>query len=105
MKRRSSSTTSPITPPTTKAARQPIEGGRKAGSSATTAPSAPSAAPIQKLPLITRSVKPRLRAGISSWIVAFTAEYSPPIPAPVMRRNSAKDQKFQAKPEAIVATR
>ena len=89
----------------TKAARQPTEGGSTAGSSATTAPSAPSAAPIQKLPLMTRSVKPRLRAGMSSWIVAFTAEYSPPMPAPVISRKIAKDQKFHAKPEAMVATR
>ena len=51
------------------------------------------------------SVKPRRRAGISSWMVAFTAAYSPPIPAPVTKRNSANDQKLQASPEQIVATR
>ena len=76
-----------------------------AGSSTTTAPAAPSAAPIQKLPFTTRSVKPRRRAGISSWMVAFTAAYSPPMPAPVSKRNSAKDQKFQDRPQAMVASR
>ena len=105
MKRRNSNTPMPITPPMTKATRHPSSGSIISGSSATTAPTAPSAAPSQKLPLMTRSVKPRLRAGISSWIVALTAAYSPPMPAPVMKRNSANDQKFQAKPDAMVATR
>ena len=95
----------PMTPPMTKATRQPSSGLMTAGSRATTAPRAPRAAPSQKLPLMHRSVKPRLRAGISSWMVALTAAYSPPMPAPVMRRNRAKDQKFQAKPEAMVAVR
>ena len=81
----------PSTPPMMKAARQPISGGMIAGSSTTSAPSAPSAAPSQKLPLTTRSVKPRRRAGINSWMVAFTAAYSPPMPAPVISRNSAKE--------------
>ena len=100
-KRRSSSTMKPSTPPMMKAARQPISAGMTAGSSTTSAPSAPSAAPIQKLPLTTRSVKPRRRAGISSWIVALTAAYSPPMPAPVSRRNSANDQKFHDRPQAM----
>jgi hypothetical protein len=47
------------------------------GSSRTIAATAPIAAPIQKLPLITRSVHPRTRAGISSWIVELIAVYSP----------------------------
>ena len=76
-----------------------------AGSITSTPPPAPRAAPIQKLPLITRSVKPRRRAGMSSWMVAFTAAYSPPMPAPVMARNSANDQKLQANPLAMVASR
>ena len=75
------------------------------GFSITSAPPAPSAAPIQNVPLMTRSVNPRRRAGISSWMVALTAEYSPPMPAPVMARNSANDQKYQARPQAMVASR
>ena len=69
------------------------------------APTAPSAAPIQKLPLTTRSFQPRTRAGISSWMVELIAAYSPPIPAPVRKRNSAKLQKFQDNAVAAVATR
>ena len=96
--------TKPIEPPRTKAPRQPHSGFTSAGSSANTAPTAPSAAPIQNEPLTTRSVKPRRRAGMSSCMVAFTAAYSPPIPMPVMKRNTRKDVKFQARPEAIVAS-
>ena len=69
------------------------------------APTAPSAAPIQKLPLMTRSVQPRTRAGISSWMVELIAAYSPPMPAPVRKRNSAKLHKFQENAVAAVATR
>jgi hypothetical protein len=75
------------------------------GSSRTIAATAPTAAPIQKLPLITRSVHPRTRAGISSWIVELIAVYSPPMPAPVASRNRAKLQKFQDSAVAAVATR
>ena len=57
----------------------------------------PSPRPIQKLPLIARSVQPRTRAGISSWIAELIAVYSPPIPAPVRNRKRAKLQKSQAK--------
>ena len=88
-----------------KAARQPISGGMIAGSSTTYAPRAPRAAPSQKLPLMTRSVKPRRRAGINSWIVALTAAYSPPMPAPVSMRKAANDQKSHDRPQAMVATR
>ena len=86
-----------------KANRQPYSGSSTAGFSTTSAPIAPNAAPIQKLPFTTRSVKPRRRAGISSWIVAFTAAYSPPMPAPVSARKAANDQKSQDRPQAIVA--
>ena len=58
----------------------------------------PSAAPPQKVPFTARSVVPRFRAGISSWIAEFTAAYSPPMPAPVIMRKNAKDQKSQEKP-------
>ena len=36
-----------------------MSGANSAGSSSTIEPAAPSAAPIQKLPLMTRSVQPR----------------------------------------------
>ena len=76
-----------------------------AGSSSTSEPAAPSAAPIQKLPLMQRSVQPRMRAGINSWMVELIAVYSPPIPAPVSARNSAKLQKFHDSAVAAVAVR
>jgi hypothetical protein len=88
-----------------KAKRQPYSAGMTAGFSTISAAIAPAAAPSQKLPFTTRSVKPRRRAGISSWMVAFTAAYSPPMPAPVSRRNSANDQKFHERPQANVASR
>ena len=69
------------------------------------APSAPSAAPIQKLPLTTRSFQPRTRAGINSWMVELMAAYSPPMPAPVRKRNSAKLAKFHDSAVAAVAQR
>ena len=85
-------------PPTTKAERQPISGSTTAGLSTTSAMTEPSAAPPQKVPFTARSVVPRFRAGISSWIAEFTAAYSPPMPAPVIIRKNAKDQKSQEKP-------
>ena len=88
-----------------KAKRQPYSAGITAGSSTTSAPIAPMAAPIQKLPFTTRSVKPRRRAGISSWMVALTAAYSPPMPAPVTSRKNANDAKSHDRPQAIVAIR
>ena len=54
--------------------------------------------------MIARSTRPRRRAGISSWIAELIAEYSPPMPAPVRKRNSRKLQKSQAKAVAAVAT-
>ena len=79
---------SPIKAPIRNASRQPSPGSIKAGLSRTIEPPAPSAAPIQKLPLIRRSVQPRRRAGISSWIVELMAVYSPPMPVPVRNRNT-----------------
>ena len=38
-------------------------------------------------------------------MVAFTAAYSPPMPAPVKKRKIANDQKLHANPEPMVATR
>ena len=73
--------------------------------SGATATASPSAAPTQKLPLMTRSVQPRTRAGMSSWIVELMAVYSPPMPAPVRNRKRQKLQKFQEKAVAAVAVR
>ena len=47
--------------------------------------------------MIVRSTRPRI-AGISSSIAELIAEYSPPIPAPVKNRKSAKLQKSHEKP-------
>jgi hypothetical protein len=77
---------SPSTAPMKKAMRQPMSGPKFCGSRSTTEPAAPIAAPTQKLPLMTRSVQPRTRAGMSSWIVELIAVYSPPMPAPVRKR-------------------
>ena len=82
-----------------------MSGANSAGSSSTIEPAAPSAAPIQKLPLMARSVQPRTRAGISSWIVELIAAYSPPMPAPVRKRKRQKLQKFHENAVAAVATR
>ena len=73
--------------------------------SSTIEPPAPIAAPTQKLPLMSRSVQPRRRAGISSCIVELMAVYSPPIPAPVRKRNTTKLQASHDRPVAAVATR
>ena len=83
-------TTAPITAPVRKASRQPSSGLNKAPFRRRTATSAPSAAPTQNEPLIMRSICPRNRAGISSWIVELMAAYSPPMPQPVRKRNRKK---------------
>ena len=73
--------------PTRKTSRQPYCAGMIAGSRNTSEAAAPIAPPIQNEPLMARSVRPRKRAGMNSWMVELTAEYSPPIPAPVRKRN------------------
>src|SRR6185312_9312687 len=104
-KRRRNTTTMASTPPMTKASRQPSHSGTSAVSSTTSEPSAPIAAPIQKLPLIAKSTRPRNRAGVNSCIAELIAEYSPPMPAPVSTRKNAKLAKFHEKPVAMVASR
>ncbi len=89
--------------PIRNAARQPRSPPNTAGSSSTMLAPAPIAAPTQKLPLMTRSVQPRTRAGTSSWMVEFMAVYSPPMPAPVRKRKRAKLHRFQEKAVAAVA--
>ena len=50
---------------------------------------------------MTRSMRPRILAGMSSSIAEFTAAYSPPMPAPVRKRTM---KKYQAENENAVAT-
>ena len=47
-----------------------------------------------------RSTRPRTRAGINSSIAELIAAYSPPMPAPVRKRQRKKNQAVQ---EAAVA--
>jgi hypothetical protein len=65
----------------------------------------PITMPSQKVPLMARSTLPRRRAGISSSIAEFTAAYSPPIPAPVRKRQTVKLVRLHAAPLAVVAAR
>src|SRR5579885_2156292 len=84
----------PITAPIPKPRRHPTSTAKIRVSRMRPVEAAPASAPSQKLPLIMRSIRPRKRAGISSSIAEFTAEYSPPIPAPVRKRNAAKLARF-----------
>ncbi|GJE71436.1 hypothetical protein CHKEEEPN_2982 [Methylorubrum podarium] len=102
---RRSRMTRPMPPPTKKAMRQPQAGSIHSGRSSAIDRKEPSAAPIQNEPLMTRSVQPRTRAGISSWMVELIAVYSPPMPAPVRKRNRQKLQIFHDRPVAAVAMR
>ena len=81
----------------------PATGPSTRGSSSTRLSPAPSAAPIQKLPLIARFTRPRTRAGISSSMAELIAAYSPPMPRPVTKRHSAKKAKSGEKAVASVA--
>ena len=64
------------------------------GFSKTMLASEPMLAPSQNVPLIARSAQPRTRLGMSSSMAELIAEYSPPIAAPVRKRNTAKLAKF-----------
>ena len=83
--RRTSRITSPSTTPTPKHTRHPTLTGRRLV--AGTVSSAPTAAPAQYVPLMTMSILPRLRLGISSSMAELIAAYSPPMPNPVRKRN------------------
>src|ERR1700727_387390 len=65
--------------------------------------SAPAAAPAQYVPLIRMSIRPRCLAGISSSIAELIAEYSPPIPIPVMNRHAKKNTAVVENAVAAVA--
>ncbi len=89
--RRTSITATPSTAPTTNATRHPMCVGKTADRKKMAA-AEPPAEPNQYEPLMIRSTRPRTRAGINSSIAEFTAEYSPPIPAPVKKRARKKNQ-------------
>ena len=69
-----------------KETRQPTLAGSSAVLSSTMAATEPRIEPTQNDPLMIRSTRPRTRAGMSSSIAELMAAYSPPIPAPVMKR-------------------
>ena len=66
---------------------------------------APPAAPIQNEPLITTSIRPRYWAGISSSIAELIAAYSPPMPAPVKKRQTRYQVGFIENAVSTVADR
>jgi hypothetical protein len=68
--------------------------GNSASSSRTSDASDPRIVPIQYEPPIVRSTAPRTRAGISSSTAEWIAEYSPPTPAPVMKRHARNQMKL-----------
>ncbi len=102
--RRTSKMATASTAPSAKPARQPHTGPITRASSSTRLSAAPSAAPIQKLPLIARLTRPRTRAGISSSMAELMAAYSPPMPSPVTKRHSAKKAKLGENAVASVPT-
>ncbi|CAM5443677.1 hypothetical protein SANTM175S_10766 [Streptomyces antimycoticus] len=65
----------------------------------------PPIAPSQKLPLITRSTRPRYLLGISSSIAELMAAYSPPMPKPVRKRKRKNHQAEKAMAVSAVAAR
>ena len=93
----------PSAAPMRNATRHPVSMENRLGLRRTIDPAAPIAAPIQKLPFMIRSVHPRTRAGTSSCMVELMAEYSPPMPAPVMNRKSMKLSTFHDNAVAQVA--
>lgn len=88
-----------------KASRHPTSVANSAVFNSAIEAKAPSAAPIQKLPLMIRSIRPRTRAGISSSIAELIAAYSPPMPKPVKKRQRKKNQALQENAVTAVATR
>ena len=66
--------------------------------------SAPPAAPIQNEPLIETSTRPRYFLGISSSMAELIAAYSPPMPAPVRKRQAKYQVGFIENAVRTVAT-
>ena len=73
--------------------------------SSTIESAAPAAVPSQNEPLMIRSTVPRTRAGISSSMAELIAAYSPPMPAPVKKRQIANIRNVVENAVATVATR
>ena len=67
------------------------------------ASAAPTAVPSQNDPLMIRSTVPRTRAGISSSMAELIAAYSPPMPAPVKKRQTQKNRNDAENAVATVA--
>ena len=88
-----------------KQTRQPMSAARMFSSSRTSVIAAPTAAPSQYDPLTIRSIRPRSRAGISSSIAELMAAYSPPMPAPVKKRQMKKTMALGENAVATVASR
>jgi hypothetical protein len=86
--RRTSRIARASTTPRAKHSRQPRSTARSFGLSSTSVAAAPAAVPTQYEPLMIRSTRPRTQAGISSSMAELIAAYSPPMPAPVMNRNT-----------------
>ena len=95
----------PSTAPRPKAIRQPTSAAKMSSLSSTIESAAPAAVPSQNEPLMSRSTVPRTRAGISSSIAELIAAYSPPMPAPVKKRQIAKTRNEPENAVATVATR
>ena len=74
--------------PSPKARRQPRSLAKRFSFSSSTDSAAPKAVPSQNDPLMMRSTRPRTRAGMSSSIAELMAAYSPPMPAPVKKRQA-----------------
>ena len=87
--------------PSPNARRQPTSTGNRLSFKSTIDSAAPAAVPSQNDPLMMRSTVPRTRAGISSSMAELIAAYSPPMPAPVKKRQIAKTRN---EPENAVAT-
>jgi hypothetical protein len=92
--RRTSRIAKPIAAARPNASRQPTLGANSDSFSSSSEASEPRIVPIQYDPPITRSTAPRTRAGISSSTAEWIAEYSPPTPAPVMKRQARNQTKF-----------
>ena len=95
----------PSTAPRPNASRQPTSAAKMSSFSSTIESAAPAAVPSQNEPLMSRSTVPRTRAGISSSMAELIAAYSPPMPAPVKKRQIAKKRNEPENAVATVATR
>src|SRR5215212_2621614 len=92
--RRTSRMATAITAARPKAIRQPTSRANRLVLSSSRDASEPRIVPIQNDPPMIRSTALRTRAGISSSTAEWIAEYSPPTPAPVMRRHARNHTKF-----------